>query len=243
MLRCCAATAPRLHVRDDRETPLLTRRDARRMRLIWGRRKAEYFYREIWTGRIALKARAKFDFWRKEFSLSPSSLRGDATGPRFARPMTGSARARNPCRSRTRGEMDSGLALRAPRNDGESVRYRRMTEGCTGPPRSPAFHSTPAVHATDTARDDHRPRRPANDRSGIIATLRLSIQMAAALAVRRRNRFQPVGQRMNRPRDFRFRLKTRLRFICNHTPPTLTSFSNRLPQKRRPSTKELDYVT
>ena len=29
MLRCLAATAPRLHVRDDRDTPLLTRRDAR----------------------------------------------------------------------------------------------------------------------------------------------------------------------------------------------------------------------
>src|ERR1700751_636293 len=29
MLRCLAATAPRLHVRDDRDTPLLTRRDGR----------------------------------------------------------------------------------------------------------------------------------------------------------------------------------------------------------------------
>ena len=30
MLRCLAATAPRLHVRDDRDTPLLMRRDVRK---------------------------------------------------------------------------------------------------------------------------------------------------------------------------------------------------------------------
>jgi hypothetical protein len=67
MLRSLAATAPRLHVRDDRETPLCTRRDARRMRLILAERKAEYFSREIWTGVIELKARLKLVFRRKRF--------------------------------------------------------------------------------------------------------------------------------------------------------------------------------
>jgi hypothetical protein len=50
MLRSLVAAAPRLHVRDDRKTPLCTRRDARKMLLIWGERKAEYFSRDIWTG-------------------------------------------------------------------------------------------------------------------------------------------------------------------------------------------------
>src|SRR6266568_4985440 len=35
-LRCLAAIAPRLHVHDDRDTPLLMRRDASKMPLIWG---------------------------------------------------------------------------------------------------------------------------------------------------------------------------------------------------------------
>jgi hypothetical protein len=67
MLRSLAATAPRLHVRDDRETPLCTRRDARKMRLILADRKAEYFSQHIWTGVIGLKARLKLVFWRKPF--------------------------------------------------------------------------------------------------------------------------------------------------------------------------------
>jgi hypothetical protein len=67
MLRPLAATAPRLHVRDDRDTSLCTRRDARRMRLIWGPRKAEYFSRDIWTGGIDLKAWRKLAFWCKSF--------------------------------------------------------------------------------------------------------------------------------------------------------------------------------
>jgi hypothetical protein len=66
-LRPLAATAPRLHVRDDRDTPLCTRRDAKKMRLIWGKAKAEYFSYHIWTGRIDLIAQRKFDFWCKSF--------------------------------------------------------------------------------------------------------------------------------------------------------------------------------
>jgi hypothetical protein len=67
MLRSLAATAPRLHVRDDRETPLCTRRDAKKMRLILADRKAEYFSRETWTGVIDLKAWLKLVFRRKGF--------------------------------------------------------------------------------------------------------------------------------------------------------------------------------
>src|ERR1700753_1550772 len=59
MLRDLTATAPRLHVRDDRETPLCTRRDARQMKVIWGKEEAGYFLREGWTGRIRLKGRVK----------------------------------------------------------------------------------------------------------------------------------------------------------------------------------------
>jgi hypothetical protein len=66
-LRPLAATAPRLHVRDDRDTPLCTRRDARKMRLIWGKAKAEYFSADIWTGRIELIAQQKLAFWCKSF--------------------------------------------------------------------------------------------------------------------------------------------------------------------------------
>jgi len=67
MLRSLAATAARLHVRDDRETPLCTRRDARKMRLTLADRKAEYFSQQIWTGVIDLKARLKLVFRRKRF--------------------------------------------------------------------------------------------------------------------------------------------------------------------------------
>ena len=43
MLRNLAAIAARLRVRDDRETPLCMRRDARQMQLIWGKEEARYF--------------------------------------------------------------------------------------------------------------------------------------------------------------------------------------------------------
>jgi hypothetical protein len=59
MLRNLAATAARLHVRDDRETPLYMRRDARQMKLIWQKEKAGYFSRAGWTGRIGLMRLAK----------------------------------------------------------------------------------------------------------------------------------------------------------------------------------------
>jgi hypothetical protein len=67
MLRSFAATAPRLHVRDDRETSLCTRRDSEMKPLIWGEHKTEYFLRETWTGVIDLKARLKLVFRRKRF--------------------------------------------------------------------------------------------------------------------------------------------------------------------------------
>jgi hypothetical protein len=62
MLRNLAATAPRLHVRDDRETPLFMRRDARSSELIWAEEEAGYFGSEGWTGRIGLKAWGKLVF-------------------------------------------------------------------------------------------------------------------------------------------------------------------------------------
>src|SRR5215471_2453651 len=74
MLRCLAATAPRLHVRDDRDTPLFGRGGMRgKMRLICPTRQAEYFSRDDWTSGITLNARTKFDFWRSRF--------GDQSGP------------------------------------------------------------------------------------------------------------------------------------------------------------------
>jgi hypothetical protein len=67
MLRSLAATAARLHVRDDRETPLCTRRDNEMKPLIWGEHKTEYFLREVWTEVIDLKTRPKLVFRRKRF--------------------------------------------------------------------------------------------------------------------------------------------------------------------------------
>ncbi len=49
-------------------TSLLPRRNARRMRLIWVKRKAIYFLREIWTTQIRLKELTKLAFARIAFS-------------------------------------------------------------------------------------------------------------------------------------------------------------------------------
>jgi hypothetical protein len=59
MLRCLAATAARLHVRDDGEAPLCMRRDAPRSELICGEDKAACFSRGGWTGGIGLMRLAK----------------------------------------------------------------------------------------------------------------------------------------------------------------------------------------
>jgi hypothetical protein len=62
MLRCLAATASRLHVRDDREASLFMRRDVRQMKLICPEDKAQLFLREGWPGRIRLMRLAKSVF-------------------------------------------------------------------------------------------------------------------------------------------------------------------------------------
>jgi hypothetical protein len=64
MLQNLAATASHLHVRDDRETPLCMRRDARQMQLIWGEDKAGYLSRQGWTGGIGLIRLVKLVFGR-----------------------------------------------------------------------------------------------------------------------------------------------------------------------------------
>jgi hypothetical protein len=66
MLRCLAATATHLYVRDDREASLFMRRDARQMKLIWVKEEARYFPQEGWTGRIRLMRLEKLAFRRSK---------------------------------------------------------------------------------------------------------------------------------------------------------------------------------
>ena len=83
LMKCCDRSRPplsRLHVRDDRETPLCTRRVAARMRLISAIRQADYFPREIWTGVIGLKARAKLVFRRTRLRRRISCRRANKNG-------------------------------------------------------------------------------------------------------------------------------------------------------------------
>ena len=56
---------PAPNVRDDREAPLISRRDDGNMDLIWVRRETEYFFGKDWTGGIALSRFMKFGFARK----------------------------------------------------------------------------------------------------------------------------------------------------------------------------------
>jgi hypothetical protein len=65
---------PAPNVRDDRETPLISRRDDRNMDLIWVRRETEYFFGKDWTGGIALNGFMKFDFARNIGNQPPSPL-------------------------------------------------------------------------------------------------------------------------------------------------------------------------
>jgi hypothetical protein len=92
MLRSLASTAARLHVRDDRETPLCTRRDDEMKPLIWGEHKTEYFSREIWTGVIDLKARLKLVFRRKRFGAESACEGGKRDGDRTHSRPTGKSR-------------------------------------------------------------------------------------------------------------------------------------------------------
>ena len=50
------------------------------MPLIWGKRKAEYFFRQDWTTQISLIRLANFDFTRKWFG---QSFRGDASASNY----------------------------------------------------------------------------------------------------------------------------------------------------------------
>src|SRR5580704_10565018 len=61
-----------LHVRDDRETPLVWDGMARYKPVIWVGWKQEYFSRDDWTGQISLKWREKFDCARRRENLSGS---------------------------------------------------------------------------------------------------------------------------------------------------------------------------
>jgi len=54
-------------VRDDRDTPLLPRRDSAVMHLIWGRHKAKYIWKDDWTAQIKLNLLGKLDFSRNAF--------------------------------------------------------------------------------------------------------------------------------------------------------------------------------
>src|SRR5487761_2010101 len=77
-------SATRVHripprVRDDREPPLLSRRDGARNRVICDFGKSEYFFRRDWTGQISLICFNKFDLRSKppgqDFTaLQPSNI-------------------------------------------------------------------------------------------------------------------------------------------------------------------------
>ena len=60
-----ASIASRSNVRDDRETPLSVGRDGGDIKVIWGERKPEYFFKRDWTTQITLIRLRKLDFARK----------------------------------------------------------------------------------------------------------------------------------------------------------------------------------
>src|SRR5207344_2200549 len=60
-----ASTASHRAFRDDREPPLLSGETGGFKSLIWPTAKAEYFFRQDWTGQISLKWFGKFDFARR----------------------------------------------------------------------------------------------------------------------------------------------------------------------------------
>ena len=75
---------PRVHrissrVRDDRDTPLLPGRDARKLPLIWVRGKAVYFCADDWTTQISLNLHNKLVFWRKRVTSGQDGARREAT--------------------------------------------------------------------------------------------------------------------------------------------------------------------
>jgi hypothetical protein len=58
---------PALHVRDDRDTPLLVEAGWRDEITYFGKTEAKYFSREDWTVASTLNCFAKFDFARRRF--------------------------------------------------------------------------------------------------------------------------------------------------------------------------------
>jgi len=76
MLRHRAATAPRLHARDDRETPLFGEAGWADTTMISEKKKVEYFLRRAFTCVIALNARANSTVWRKLPCRNEGSGRG-----------------------------------------------------------------------------------------------------------------------------------------------------------------------
>jgi hypothetical protein len=58
---------PALHVRDDRDTPLLSEAGWREASTYFGKTEVKYFSREDWTAQITLNRLANFDFARTGF--------------------------------------------------------------------------------------------------------------------------------------------------------------------------------
>jgi len=73
-IACVHRIPPR--VRDDRDPPLLSRRDAVSNDSFRKKRKQNIFARRDWTTQISLIGQAKLDFWRKRFSATLWVQRG-----------------------------------------------------------------------------------------------------------------------------------------------------------------------
>ena len=74
-----SAPTPRVHripprVRDDRDTPLLSRRDGAEIATDLGREGSRYFCREDWMTQIILNLLGKLDFSRNGFSAAVPAL-------------------------------------------------------------------------------------------------------------------------------------------------------------------------
>jgi hypothetical protein len=81
LVRSSRPPHPALHVRDDRDTPLLDSEAGRpeSVMLCLANREAKYFFSDDWTVDSALMALWKFDFWRNliwRFRLVSRTRRG-----------------------------------------------------------------------------------------------------------------------------------------------------------------------
>ncbi len=109
-----ARRRPRVHripprVRDDRDTPLVSRRDARKLPLIWGEREADYFCADDWTTQISLNLLQNLDFTRNGFLV----CRDPKSSMELFRRREASARAG--CGGFA--HVDAGAALAPPDHD------------------------------------------------------------------------------------------------------------------------------